>query len=328
MRRIRTGPSFAFTREGRVFVLLTLGVGLGAVNTGNNLLYLVLGLMLGLWLTSGVLSEIVLRGIEIQRMSPPRLFASSLSLLEYEVSNTKRWLSSTSFEIADVIDAETITDSGYVLKLEAGANARVVLVHTPAHRGVLRFTHLRVRTRFPFGILEKTRTRRSESSALVFPHIDEVALPPRDNTRVGHEEPRDRSGYGSEIVGVREQRDGDSLRDVHWRRTAALGRTMVRDRAEERDEELDISLAIMRSGARARDDAKDAGPANSLDRAFERDVSRCASLAAAAIAVARPVVLRTEDGILARATSRAELDDILRALALIEARTPAEQVTP
>ena len=44
-RRRRRGRRYLkFTREGRVFLLVTLGVGTGAVNTGNNLLYLVLGL--------------------------------------------------------------------------------------------------------------------------------------------------------------------------------------------------------------------------------------------------------------------------------------------
>ena len=35
-----------FTREGRWFTFLTVGVGFGAINTGNNLLYLLLGWML------------------------------------------------------------------------------------------------------------------------------------------------------------------------------------------------------------------------------------------------------------------------------------------
>ena len=42
---------------GRTYLVLTVGVGFGAINTGNNLLYLLLGLMLSTIVTSGVLSE-------------------------------------------------------------------------------------------------------------------------------------------------------------------------------------------------------------------------------------------------------------------------------
>ena len=42
---------------GRTFLVVTVGVGLGALNTGNNLLYLVLGMMLSLIVVSGVLSS-------------------------------------------------------------------------------------------------------------------------------------------------------------------------------------------------------------------------------------------------------------------------------
>jgi len=36
----------SFTRTGGYFVLVTLGVGVAAINTGNNLLFLLLGMML------------------------------------------------------------------------------------------------------------------------------------------------------------------------------------------------------------------------------------------------------------------------------------------
>ena len=46
---------------------MTLLVGFGAINTGNNLLYLLLGMMLALILLSGVLSETTLRKLRVRR---------------------------------------------------------------------------------------------------------------------------------------------------------------------------------------------------------------------------------------------------------------------
>ncbi|HEX9618723.1 MAG TPA: hypothetical protein VF989_01230, partial [Polyangiaceae bacterium] len=58
------------TRAGWSFFALTFGVGFAALNTGNNLLYLVLSLMLSFLVLSGVLSESALRGIGLRRRIP------------------------------------------------------------------------------------------------------------------------------------------------------------------------------------------------------------------------------------------------------------------
>ena len=52
------------------------------MNTGNNLLYLVLGLLLSLVILSGVLSEMALRGLEFRRKLPRRAYAGSSALIE------------------------------------------------------------------------------------------------------------------------------------------------------------------------------------------------------------------------------------------------------
>src|SRR5260221_717820 len=68
-RTLKVSPS------GRVFLILTVGIGLGALNTGNNLLYLLLGLQLATIVASGVLSESVLRGLRVRRLGTDAAFA-------------------------------------------------------------------------------------------------------------------------------------------------------------------------------------------------------------------------------------------------------------
>ena len=66
-RRLRPPRSLRATRAGWCFVAIIFGVGFAALNTGNNLLYLVFALMLAFLVLSGVLSEASLRGIRIER---------------------------------------------------------------------------------------------------------------------------------------------------------------------------------------------------------------------------------------------------------------------
>jgi len=76
--------------SGWLFFAITLGVGFAALNTGNNLMYLVLSLMLGFLLLSGVLSESSLRGIRVRRRLPRELYANFENKIVLEISNTQR----------------------------------------------------------------------------------------------------------------------------------------------------------------------------------------------------------------------------------------------
>src|SRR5690606_41777220 len=71
------------TGTGRTYLMVTLGVGIGALNTGNNLLYLLLGLLLGVIVLSGLLSERVLRGLHVEREA-----SDAMQVLQ---TGTTRW---------------------------------------------------------------------------------------------------------------------------------------------------------------------------------------------------------------------------------------------
>ena len=57
----RTSP----TREGIIFIILSVIVGFSAINTNNNLLYLIFGVMISLVVVSGIISMINLSRIDI-----------------------------------------------------------------------------------------------------------------------------------------------------------------------------------------------------------------------------------------------------------------------
>src|SRR3954447_20727235 len=88
-RWTRPPRRLTFTREGKYFVGITVGVGFAAINTGNNLLYLLLGMMLSLIVASGILSEVSLRGLEVTRRPPSRLHAGRPFLMGIALRNAK-----------------------------------------------------------------------------------------------------------------------------------------------------------------------------------------------------------------------------------------------
>ena len=57
---------YKLTREGMVYLGGVFVVALAALNTGNNLLFMILGCLLGGVLISGLLSRLVLSGIDVR----------------------------------------------------------------------------------------------------------------------------------------------------------------------------------------------------------------------------------------------------------------------
>jgi uncharacterized protein (DUF58 family) len=272
-RGLRGG--LGFTGEGRLFVLMTLGVGAAAVNTGNNLLYLVLGLMLSLIILSGALSDLVLFRVAARRRLPGRAFAGAPCLVELELSNLKRWLPSFSLSAADEVEDEAVgTLRTYFLKIDGKSSQRAGYLRVPARRGRLRFARVRLSTRYPFGFFDKWRLLDLADTLLVFPAVVPVPdLERRLETLLGrdpmHDEVRRRAAApGGEIAGLRPHREGDEARTIHWRRSAALGVVVVREL--ERDPGRELAIRV--------DSAASPGDTAAAAR-LERVLSRAASIA-------------------------------------------------
>lgn len=75
MSRVRDAFNYEVTREGVLYVILTVLIGVAALNTGNNLLFLVVAAMLAAVLVSGVASAMNLKNVELEVVLPGQVFA-------------------------------------------------------------------------------------------------------------------------------------------------------------------------------------------------------------------------------------------------------------
>lgn len=221
-----------FTPEGWVFTFITVSMGLVAVNTGHNLFYLVFGLLLSLVIVSGVLSESVLRHIEIRRRLPPEVTARIPFAVMVEVRNASRKRYSFSLTINDGGGSFSRRDLGYLPHLVPGKSKTFHTLMQVEKRGTHRFEAVHLVTRFPFGLFEKTR--------LVHVHDDFVAYPPyRESARpaalfAGMEEiGMKKSRWGEEILSLRPALPEDDYRSIHWRTSARMGSLVAKEFTEE-----------------------------------------------------------------------------------------------
>lgn len=323
LRGFRRAPRrLRFTKEGKFFTLITFGVGVAAINTGNNLLYLVLGLMLSLIVLSGVLSELTLRGLSFRRRLPRRAFAGSSLLVEIEVQNNKKWAPSYSVEVEDRIEQRVTDKRCYFLKVSAGAKQTAAYRRVAPIRGRERYVGLRVATRFPFGLFEKWREIDLEDEHVVFPTIVALHEPPRPQavSRGGMTVRRDR-GRG-DVDSLRELRDGEVAREIDWKKTAqSVHAVIVRERVSEGARVVAIDV---RNGAADRDKPGFAAR-------FEDELRMVAARASKALDAGALLELRVQDAGAGRAATvriQPGADAADRALRFLALLPPTPQLQP
>src|SRR6202051_3017840 len=92
VERLRESFDYDVTRAGIVYALVTLVIGIAALNTGNNLLYIVVAAMLAAILVSGVVSAWVLRWLELDIRVPEHMFAGRPVVGRVILQNPRRFL--------------------------------------------------------------------------------------------------------------------------------------------------------------------------------------------------------------------------------------------
>jgi uncharacterized protein (DUF58 family) len=99
IERLRETFHYEVTKAGVVYVLVTLVIGIAALNTGNNLLYIVVAAMLAAILVSGVVSALVLRSLELDVRLPEHVFAGQSVVGRIALRNPRRFLPSFSIQV-------------------------------------------------------------------------------------------------------------------------------------------------------------------------------------------------------------------------------------
>lgn len=242
-RRIRLPRQLKFTKEGKYFFWMTLGVGFAAINTGNNLLYLLLGMMLSLIIISGILSEIALQKLEVKRRIPKRLFAKTSCLITLLVTNNKRFSPSFSIEIEDKIEEVEKGKTCYFLKLSPGKEQKTAYRLKLPRRGLYHFQEVKISTSFPFSIFIKSKIVKLEDECIAYPQLQPLQALSGNNQQnhLGQISAPQR-GQGIDFLNLRDYQPGDELRRIHWPSSARNQNLQVREFENEYTPQLALLL--------------------------------------------------------------------------------------
>jgi uncharacterized protein (DUF58 family) len=198
-----------------------------AVNLQAGWVYAVDALLIGLLVVGCASAALGIRGLTVERTMPPEAFEGDpvTVTLRVLVRRGRR------FFIA-LHDAVPGLEPGTVRIPVCDARHPAAQSYQTAavRRGVYMVEGIEARSSGLAGLFVFRRRLRSPGTMTVFPRywaLEEFPVPGRTGPDIASVPRPDRNGL--EVAGVREFRDGDSLRHVHWRSTARRGTLVVRE---------------------------------------------------------------------------------------------------
>lgn len=304
------------TSEGVQFLLFTLAIGIAAINTGNNLFYLLFAMMLSLILLSGIVAEHCLRRLEFHRHLPDHFIVNQSTTVTLAAKNRKAQLPSFSLKLFDVSDGRELDRGLEIRQLLPGTSRLVPYPLVAMRRGLLQLEGICVGTEFPFGLFKKQTFYPLEDTVIVCPEIkpiDESLL--QGLLTAGPEQSVHRRGHSNDLYNLRLYQAGDDSRKIHWPTTARTAQLTVRETEAEDQRRAIVHLPTV-------------APV-SHDALFEQAVSLTASIIQHL--AQRGYMLQLIVGSSRSTFGQGDLHlvELFRLLALCERRSPlAESVVP
>jgi uncharacterized protein (DUF58 family) len=276
-RAVYRKPSIDFSLTGLVYCSMMMFMGLAAVNTQANLLFGVFGLMIGVLLVSMAVCRLVLMKLRVNRILPDHATVGQPVTIQYQFHNAKRIWPSLSVTLAELEGAQAFVRQphAYMLHAAPGMTATVPAEVVPERRGLYLLGSYQLSTSFPFGFIKRAFNRRKDDTILIFPAMGAVSPALismcRSADRTGANR-KPRRGGADEFYGVKEFRDGENPRWIHWKRSAHSGHLVMREMAQISPPRLVILLDTQVQS-------------NDLDEqtGVEKSIARAASLARSAM---------------------------------------------
>ncbi|HUP61206.1 MAG TPA: DUF58 domain-containing protein [Thermoanaerobaculia bacterium] len=298
------------TKVGTTYILSTIVLAVAALNTGNNALYIAVALMLGCLLLSGMASKGGLKHLAVEIGSIDEAWAGRPADGMLRVRNRSRiW------NVRDVIFVSSdLAKPVYVAILPRRQEVALPAFFLFRHRGVVELKTIDSYTRYPFGFFLKKRRIRVQSEVVVYPRLlAEESQHERFRGIAGDQTSEQRPGQGTEIHSFRDYALGDSMRQIYWKKSASLGRWIVKQTEAESARSVHIVVDPYR-------------PRGVSSDTFEEMISAAATFIHDAAAHGFDVTLSLPR-VDVRARERQSAAPLFRALALLEAvYEPVDQV--
>lgn len=198
-----------------VYIGMTLLLGFSAVNTGNNLLYLLVSSLLGFMAVSGLLGQQNLNLLAVEIVQPEEVYAGAPTLIGMRLLNRRRWLPGF------LLRLELTDGSALFPVVETCGELSRPLPLTPVRRGYQTLPHVWVSSNFPINFFIRSRRLPEQPELLVFPAPLCCSLAVAEGKQqIGTALELSQLGTSGDIQSISDYHGTEPLKDIHWKLSA------------------------------------------------------------------------------------------------------------
>jgi len=256
------------TTEGVLFLLLALVCGVISLSSSpwSNIPLLMCLVLLSLWILAMWQGERSLRGLQLRRNHVERMFANDNITVGLSLANDSAW-PCAGLVISEAIENEDgspvagipvasektdkagkpekkesapraapprppVASAGTFVTLVAGKGAeRVKYTLTMRRRGIYRFGDTTLQTEAPLGFFRSSATRATPGKLIVYPRMGEIdaGFFKELDLALDHIRRSRPSRAEEDFRGMREYRQGDNPRWIHWKSSARNQKMLVKE---------------------------------------------------------------------------------------------------
>jgi uncharacterized protein (DUF58 family) len=204
---------------------MTLLLGFAAVNTGNNLLYLLVSALLGFMSISGIFGRWNLAGLRVDLVLPDEIYDGVETMLTVRFENSKRWLPSFLLALHLPVGRTTAV---HIARRDTASETLYATFHG---RGIQSIGQGRVESIFPINFFVRSFPIPVERKITVFPapRFCRNTAAEAGRSRAGGEFQAGRKGYEGDISRISDYSGGEPLKLIHWKLSARHGMLKVKE---------------------------------------------------------------------------------------------------
>lgn len=224
------------TKAGWIYVLLTIFMGFAAINTNNNLVFIVVSFMLAVMGISGFLGKSNLEHLRFSFFPQDEIYAQKLSKLDITVSNNKKYLPSV------LLTIKVLGNTDKIIYLNNSQKASATIFFTPSKRGLIHIKELEVSSPFPFNFFVRRKKYKINEEILVFPHITNSLFESYEMDTKGDDLTNSKLTHKLEELSNIRAYYNDPSRRIFWKQFAKTGNLYTKEYTGDEERSVYISF--------------------------------------------------------------------------------------
>lgn len=268
--------------SGLVFGIAILFVATLALTSGNNLLYLILSVLIGVMVVSWIAAVINLGNMRLRMRFPEHIFTDESVRFDLKVVNNSKYLPAFSVD-ARLYDNTILSDDSlgspppsgisrpaYFALIKSKSEGEARFKAAFSKRGIYKIPGFELKTSFPFGFIEHRRFIEAPIEIAVYPKIEPIEG--FHNSHAFEHGNNDSSfkGFNGDLYAIRPYQSSDHHKHIDWKSSAKTGKMMIREYTK--DENNRLTVVFDPSVTKEMFDATD------FSDKFERAVTYAASI--------------------------------------------------